>query len=53
MSDMRNEKNKTRVERQNILILQGQILALQNNPPNQINMALPAGFQLPELHSFK
>ncbi len=24
---------------QNILNLQGQILALQNNPPNQINMA--------------
>src|SRR6266540_2205343 len=32
-------KNKTQVERQNILNLQGQILALQNNPPNQINMA--------------
>src|SRR5256884_8336544 len=32
-------KNKTRAERQNILNLQGQILALQNNPPNQINMA--------------
>ena len=31
-------KNKTRAERQNILNLQGQILALQNNPPNQINM---------------
>src|SRR6266542_5125764 len=32
-------KNKTRAEHQNILNLQGQILALQNNPPNQINMA--------------
>ena len=32
-------KNKTQAERQNILNLQGQILALQNNPPNQINMA--------------
>src|SRR5437764_413334 len=32
-------KNKTRAECQNILILQGQILALQNNPLNQINMA--------------
>ena len=32
-------KNKTQVERQNNLILQGQILALQNNPPNQVNMA--------------
>src|SRR6266498_4992184 len=32
-------KNKTRAERQNILNLQGQILALQNNPLNQINMA--------------
>src|SRR5581483_2004602 len=32
-------KNKTRAERQNILNLQAQILALQNNPPNQINMA--------------
>ena len=32
-------KNKTRAECQNILNLQGQILALQNNPPNQINMA--------------
>jgi len=31
-------KNKTRAECQNILILQGQILALQNNSPNQINM---------------
>ena len=33
-------KNKTRAERQNILNLQGQILALQNNPPNiqQIGM---------------
>ena len=28
-------KNKTRAECQNILNLQGQILALQNNPPNQ------------------
>ncbi|RGB28438.1 hypothetical protein C1646_767786 [Rhizophagus diaphanus] len=46
-------KNKTQAERQNILILQGQIFALQNNPPNQINMALPAGFQLPELCSFE
>ncbi|GBB88748.1 hypothetical protein RclHR1_15320012 [Rhizophagus clarus] len=27
-------KNKTRTERQNILNLQGQIFALQNNPPN-------------------
>ncbi|CAB4434115.1 unnamed protein product [Rhizophagus irregularis] len=35
-------KNKTQAERQNILILQAQILALQNNPPNLINMALPA-----------
>ena len=32
-------KNKTCDARQNILNLQGQILALQNNPPNQINMA--------------
>ena len=32
-------KNKTQAERQNILNLQGQILALQNNSPNQINMA--------------
>ena len=32
-------KNKTQAERQNILNLQGQILAFQNNPPNQINMA--------------
>jgi hypothetical protein len=32
-------KNKTYAERQNNLNLQGQILALQNNPPNQINMA--------------
>src|SRR6266542_4394335 len=32
-------KNKTQAERQNILNLKGQILALQNNPPNQINMA--------------
>ncbi len=32
-------KNKTRAERQNILNLQRQILALQNNLPNQINMA--------------
>ncbi|GET04377.1 hypothetical protein GLOIN_2v1778046 [Rhizophagus clarus] len=29
-----------------------QILVLQNNPPNQINMALPAGFVLPEFHEF-
>ena len=46
-------ENKTQAECQNILNLQGQILALQNNPPNQINMALPAGFQLPELYSFE
>ena len=39
--------------RQNILNLQGQIFALQNNPPNQINMALPAGFVMPELISFE
>src|ERR1051325_3867631 len=45
-------KNKTHDARQNILILQGQILALQNNPPNQINMALP-GLQMPELCSFE
>ena len=32
-------KNKTQAECQNILILQAQILALQNNPPNQVNMA--------------
>ncbi|PKY20101.1 hypothetical protein RhiirB3_433326, partial [Rhizophagus irregularis] len=32
-------KNKTQAERQNNLNLQGQILALQNNPPNQVNMA--------------
>ena len=32
-------KNKTQAECQNILNLQGQILALQNNLPNQINMA--------------
>ncbi|GET63112.1 hypothetical protein GLOIN_2v1778046 [Rhizophagus irregularis DAOM 181602=DAOM 197198] len=32
-------KNKTQVKRQNNLNLQGQILALQNNPPNQVNMA--------------
>jgi hypothetical protein len=32
-------KNKTRAEHQNILNLQGQILALQNNPLNQVNMA--------------
>src|SRR5436305_2837154 len=38
---------------QNILNLQGQILALQNNLPNQINMALPAGFVMPELSSFE
>ena len=31
-------KNKTHDARQNILNLQGQILALQNNPPNQVNM---------------
>ncbi|RIA85354.1 hypothetical protein C1645_830911 [Glomus cerebriforme] len=30
-----------------------QILALQNNPLNQINMALPAGFIMPELYSFE
>src|ERR1051325_11808645 len=41
-------KNKTHDAWQNILILQEQILALQNNPPNQINMALP-GLQMPEL----
>ena len=46
-------KTKTQAERQNILILQAQILALQNNPPNQINMALPAGLQMPELSSFE
>src|SRR5438045_204140 len=45
-------KNKTHDAQQNILILQGQILALQNNPPNQINMALP-GLQMPELCSFE
>src|SRR5688572_15636666 len=38
---------------QNILNLQGQILALQNNSPNLINMTLPAGFVMPELSSFK
>src|ERR1044071_7020305 len=32
-------KIKTHDARQNILNLQGQILALQNNPPNQVNMA--------------
>ena len=32
-------KNKTHTERQNILNLNQQILALHNNPPNQINMA--------------
>ena len=32
-------KNKTQAERQNNLNLQAQILALQNNPPNQLNMA--------------
>ncbi|CAB4418762.1 unnamed protein product [Rhizophagus irregularis] len=39
-------KNKTHAERQNILNLQQQILALQNNPPNQVvNMAgLPIPF---------
>src|SRR3954449_2891189 len=39
-------KNKTQAERQNILNLQGQILALQNNPPNiqQIGMV---GYGLP------
>jgi hypothetical protein len=31
-------KNKTQAERQNILILQAQILVLQNNPLNQVNM---------------
>ena len=46
-------KTKTQAERQNILILQAQILALQNNPPNQINMSLPAGLQMPELSNFK
>src|ERR1044072_6703126 len=46
-------KTKTQAEHQNILILQAQILALQNNPPNQINMALPAGLQMPELYSFE
>ena len=51
MSDMR--KNKTQAKHQNILILQGQILALQNNPPNQINMALSVGLQMPELCSFE
>src|SRR3954451_18239312 len=47
------QKNKTQAERQNILILQAQILALQNNPPNQINIALPAGLQILELYSFE
>ena len=32
-------KAKEKISRQNILNLQGQILALQNNPPNQINIA--------------
>ncbi|EXX75433.1 hypothetical protein GLOIN_2v1778046 [Rhizophagus irregularis DAOM 181602=DAOM 197198] len=32
-------KNKTQAERQNNLNLQEQILALQNNLPNQVNMA--------------
>src|SRR4051795_13650535 len=32
-------KNKIHDARQNILNLQGQILALQNNPSNQVNMA--------------
>ncbi|CAB4421276.1 unnamed protein product [Rhizophagus irregularis] len=36
-------KNKTQAEHQNILILQAQILALQNNSPNLINMVLPMG----------
>ena len=45
-------KNKIHDMRQNILILQEQILVLQNNPPNQINMALP-GLQMPELCSFE
>src|SRR5215216_3566503 len=37
----RYQKWKARelISRQNIFNLQGQILALQNNPPNQINMA--------------
>ena len=39
--------------RQNILNLQGQIFALQNNPPNQINMALLAWVQMLELYSFE
>ncbi|RIB08438.1 hypothetical protein C2G38_2211659 [Gigaspora rosea] len=43
-------KNKTNAERQNILILNQQILALHNNPPNQRNMALPVGFTQPEFH---
>ncbi|GBC11098.1 hypothetical protein GLOIN_2v1778046 [Rhizophagus irregularis DAOM 181602=DAOM 197198] len=34
-----NTQNQTQAERQNNLNLQGQILALQNNPPNQVNMA--------------
>src|SRR6266480_3449985 len=46
-------KNKTQAERLNILILQAQILALQNNSPNQINMALPPGYQMPKLCSFE
>jgi hypothetical protein len=33
--------------------LQAQILALQNNLPNQINMALPTGFVMSELYSFE
>ncbi|GET00251.1 hypothetical protein RCL_jg3176.t1 [Rhizophagus clarus] len=30
-----------------------QIFTLQNNPPNQINMALPIGFVMPEFYSSK
>ncbi|CAG8803635.1 8609_t:CDS:2, partial [Gigaspora margarita] len=44
-------KNMIHAERQNILILNQQILALHNNPPNQRNMALPVGFAQPEFHS--
>ncbi|GBB95525.1 hypothetical protein RclHR1_25540002 [Rhizophagus clarus] len=46
-------KAKEKNSCQNIFNLQGQIFALQNNPPNQINMVLSASFQLPELHSFE
>jgi len=33
--------------------LQVQILALQNNPPNQINIALSVGFVMPEFYGSK